>query len=109
MATRPRRIRVDELSPDYSPRWAAPPPVGRQPPFAIAGNTLITSYPKRHAGLTPTERQIAERVIEHLATTDREYGDCWIDPVDFVTIPGRFEHAWVRRRLADHPAFSLNA
>jgi hypothetical protein len=113
--TRPRRIRrAGELAPDYTrPRWTAPPPVGRMPPFifviGIDGGTLVTSIPRRDGAprkLTPAELATVDRVHDQLASRPPA-SDVWIDPTALTTTPAEVTDAWLRRRTADYVAFDL--
>jgi hypothetical protein len=112
--TRPRRIRHGELAPDYTPpRWTAPPPTGRTPPFIFviggSGGTLVTSFPRRDGArrkLTPAELATVERVQSQLAARPPA-GNVWIDPGALTTTPAAVTHDWLRRRIADYAAFDL--
>jgi hypothetical protein len=113
--TRPRRIRrAGVLSPDYTrPRWTAPPPVGRVPPFVFViggdGGTLVTSFPRRDGAprkLTLAEVAAIDRVHDELASRPPA-ASVWIDPTGLTMTPAEVTDAWLRRRTANYVAFDL--
>jgi hypothetical protein len=112
--TRPRRMRAGELAPDYTrPRWTAPPPVGRMPPFVFIpagdGGMLVTSFPRRDGAprkLTLAEVAAIDRVHNQLASRPPTAG-VWIDPTALTMTPAEVTDAWLRRRTADYVAFDL--